>query len=112
MSINGIVLDETNESQIRACGFTDFTWDTEYDEMDDDDFDRYQDWYNTKQDGVEKLSNKYMMGMEDAKIFYFSDKPDVVDHIAKLFPGCEVITVSDQTLEDIYSLDYDYRRDL
>jgi len=109
--IKGIVLDETNEQQIRACGFTKFSWDKEYDEMDDDDVERYQEWCNEQQDKIEEYSNEYMMGIEDAKIFYFSDKPDVIDHIGKTFPGCEVISVSDQTLEDIYSLDYDYRRD-
>ena len=112
MSIKGIVLDEMNQSQIRNCGFTNFTWNTEYDEMEDDDVPAFQEWCNDRQDEIEAHSIHYMMGIEDAKIFYFSDKPDVVDFIAKTFPGCEVITVSDQTLADVYSLDYDYRRDL
>jgi len=111
MSVRGIVLDETSEAQIRACGFTNFKWDTEYDEMNDNDQDGFFDWLNDQQDKIEELTKMYMMGMEDAKVFYFSDMPNVVNHIAKTFPGCEVITVSDQDLADIYSLDYDYRRD-
>ena len=112
MNVKGIVLDETNERQIRACGFINFTWDTEYDEMNDEDVERYQDWCNDQLDKVESHSKEYMTGMEDAKVFFFSDKEDVVKHIAKTFPGCDVISVTDQTLEDEYSLDYDYRRDL
>ncbi len=111
MSVRGIVLDETSEAQIRACGFTNFKWDTEYDEMDDANVPDYQEWCNDQQDKIEEFSTKYMMGIEDAKVFYFSDVPEVIAHIDLTFPGCVVVTVSDQELEDVYSLDYDYRRD-
>jgi len=96
MSVKGIVLDETNESQIRACGFTDFAWDKEYDEMDEDDVELYQDWCNVQHDEIEKFSMDYMMGSEDAKIFYFSEEPMMVEHIAKTFPGCKVVTIPEQ----------------
>jgi len=107
--IKGIVLDEENLVQIRACGFTDFR--VLGDEMHYDDEPKYQDWCNEKQDEIELVSDEYMVGMEDAKLFFFSDKPAVIAKIAKTFPGCELITVTEKSFEDTYTLDYDYRNE-
>ena len=111
MSVKGIVLDESNMNQIRACGFTDFTVDPAYPDEIDEGEDEYQDWCNDQLDKICNFSEEYMVGMEDAKYFFFSDKQPVIDKIAEVFPGCDVVTVSDDDLNDIYSLDYDYREE-
>jgi len=110
MSVKGIVQDEFNFDMIRACGFTNFRVDG--DEMHYEDEPRYQDWTNDKTEEIENFSDKFMMGMEDGKVFFFSNIEEVVQKISEAFPGCVIVDVSDQELEDEYALDYDYRRDL
>jgi hypothetical protein len=104
MKVKGIILDEMDLDLIRRNGFTDFVAVSE-DEMDEDGTDRYQQWCIEKGEELEAFSPEYMMGQDDAKLFYFSDKQVVIDKIAALFPGCDVVEVD----ADDYPMDYDYR---
>lgn len=107
MKVKGIILDETNFDEIRKNGFTNFrvvdAWGEE--EMDARDADAYQRWCISKQEEIENLTMDYMMGQDDAKLFFFSDKQPVQIVIQHYFPGSILVEVDDED----YPFDYDYR---
>ncbi len=77
----------------------------------DDEIDNWEGWEeatNARQNKLDSITNKYMMGNDDAKYFYFTNDQEGLKSIQHVFPEFEIIEVN---YED-YPWDYDYIRDL